>query len=152
LTNKKREDNLQTVQQALRVAQFYTDGIDYQLLQLPRGAVMAAAGVVAEIGEPFCALLVDKDEVSLIISVEAYDHFAGRLKNAVPSDHPYRLLTVDVVLDSALVGFMAALTPALAQAGISVIPLGAYSRDHLLIPAHHIEIALATLKQLQSSC
>ncbi len=140
---------MQTVQQALRAAQFYTDGVDYHLISLPRAGIMAAAGVVAEIGEPFCALIVDKDEVSLVIPAEAVEHFSNRFKDALLGDYPYRLITLDIVLDSDLIGFMATLTHALEEAQVPVIAIGAYSRDHLLIPVQHIDVALSTLKQLQ---
>lgn len=142
---------MQTVETALKEARFYSDGIDYQLIQLPRGAITAAAGVLAEIGQPFCALLVDKDEVSLVLPEEALNDFGGRLRNAIQGEYAYRMLTLDVVLDPTLVGFMARITTTLAQEGISVIPLGAFSRDHLLVPATQFELALATLQRLQSS-
>jgi uncharacterized protein len=151
LMSEKRENRVQTVEQALRAAQFYTDGVDYHLLRLPRGAVMAAAGVVAEIGDPFCALLVDKDEVTLLIPAEAVPDFANRLRGSEAVPHPYRLLTLDVVLEPSLVGFMARITGALAAEGVSVIPLGAWSRDHLLVPTAQFELALSALQRLQSA-
>ncbi len=40
----------QTVDQALKNAQLYTDQLEYSLVHLPPNAIMVAAGVIAEIG------------------------------------------------------------------------------------------------------
>jgi hypothetical protein len=140
----------QTVEQALRSATLYSDHQAYVIVQLPASAIMAAAGVVAEIGEPFCALIIDKDEVSLIIPQDAWTDFAKRLPNHQIVDRPYQLITLDVELDMALVGFMARISQALAEAGVSILPLAAYSRDHILISADQFDIAMAALQKLQS--
>src|SRR5690606_32264691 len=108
----------QTIQQALQQASFYSDQQPYHLIALPLGALMAAAGVVAEIGEPFCGLLVDKDEVTLLIPQEAWSDFQHRLPGATVSPITYQLITVDVELEPALVGFMAHVSRALAEAAI----------------------------------
>ncbi len=140
-----------TVEQALAQAALYTDETDYAIVQLPPGAILAAAGVVAEIGEAFCALIVDKDEVSLIIPFEALADFGIRLPGHSASAKPYRLITFDIQLDLNLVGFMARISMALAEAGISIMPLAAYSRDHILVHTDQLENAMAALKRLQSN-
>jgi len=63
----------------------------------------------------------------------------------------YRLITFDLELDMSLVGFMALVSNALAEAGISILPLAAFARDHLLVKSNQIESALATLRHLQTS-
>lgn len=139
-----------TVEQALAQATLYTDEVDYTIVRLPPGAIMAAAGIVAEIGEAFCALIVDKDEVSLIIPSEALRDFAARLPGSATSPKAYRLITFDIELQLDLVGFMARVSTVLADAGISIMPFASYSRDHLLIPADQINSAMTTLEQLKS--
>jgi len=51
----------------------------------------------------------------------------------------------------SLVGFMALVSTALAEAGISILPLAAFTRDHLLVKSDQIQSALATLQRLQTS-
>lgn len=141
----------QTINQAIKAANFYSDGEIYALLQLPREAIVAAASVLAEIAEPFSALIVDKDEVTLIIHEEEVEAFAKRMLGYVAAQTKYRLITIDVILEPTLIGFMAMLGQALARAGVSIIPLGAYNRDHLLVPADKFDVALDALKKLQAS-
>ena len=140
----------QTVEQALAQARLISDGRDYTLIKLPARAITAAAGVIAEIGEPFCALIVDAHEVSLVIPAEAVEDFVARLPDHAVAEQHFRLITLDVTLGLSLVGLMAAVSQALAAAGIPILPYAAYSRDHLLVPAPQVELALQTLEQLKS--
>ena len=94
---------------------------------------------------------VDADEVTLVVSAELVEEFESRLRDHVISDTAYRLITLDVVLEHDMIGFMARVSTALAEAGISVMPFAAYSRDHVLVPADQFETALTALQRLQSN-
>jgi hypothetical protein len=139
----------QSVDDALRGATLYSDDTPYVLLSLPLAAITAAAGVVAEISEPFTALLVDKDEVTLVLTAREADEFSRRLPGAQRSAATYRLLTLDVALEPTLVGFMARVSAALAEANVPILPFAAYTRDHLLVPEDQFDRAKAALEQLQ---
>ncbi|MBC7870881.1 MAG: ACT domain-containing protein [Chitinophagaceae bacterium] len=141
----------QTVESALAQATFYNDGQNYALVKLPTKAITAAAGVLAEIGEPFAALIVDKDETTLIVEEEGFEELAVRLPGHILSPIFYRLITIDVELAPELTGFMARIGTALAGAGVTILPLAAYSRDHLLVPAAQFDSALQALEALKSS-
>jgi hypothetical protein len=140
----------QTVQQALTAAKLHTDDQTYRLVKLPARAVIAAAGVLAEVGEPFAALLVDKDEVTLVLTTGDLEDFGRRLPGHTASADSYRLITFDVELEPTLVGFMAKVSAALASAGVSILPFAAFSRDHLLVPAEQFSTAWDALKKLQA--
>ena len=140
----------QTIQKVLQQATFYSDGQPYHLIALPTGAIMAAAGVVAEIGEPFCGLIVDKDELTLLIPQEAWADFQHRLPGAVLSPIIYRLITVDVELEPTLVGFMAHISRALADVSVSILAFAAYSRDHFFVSEAQFDLALSTFEKLKS--
>jgi hypothetical protein len=140
----------ESIDSVLSRATFYSDGIDYVLIKLPAQAITVAAGIIAEIGEPFAALVVDKDEVTLLICAEAVDAFSRRLDGCTVYPTPYRLITIDVELDPALVGFIAHISRALAEAEISILPYAAYTRDHLFVTAAKIDEAIAVLEGLKS--
>ena len=142
----------QTVADALRRASLYSDGRIYRLLKLPPTAITVAAGVVAEIGLPFCALIVDKDEVTLMIPDEAQEAYSTRLRAAITSEREYRLITLDAVLEPDLVGFMALIAESLASASIPILTVSAYSRDHLFVACDDFDTAMRTLQHLQEEC
>lgn len=141
----------QTAQVALREARLYSDDCVYRLLQLPPSAITLAAGVVAEAATPFSALLADKDEVTLLLTDGACQEFARRLRHATISDAAYRLITFDIELDSALIGFMALVSGALAADGIPILTYASFSRDHVVVRDHDFDKAMRTLSQLQQT-
>lgn len=141
----------QTIQSTLSEASFYSDEQSYVFIKLPAQAITIAAGIVAETGIPFCALLVDKDEVSLMIPEDAYEEFQKRLKHGTISETRYRLITIDVELEATLIGFMAIISQALAIAGITIMPFAAYSRDHLFVPSAQFQSAIQALEALKSN-
>lgn len=140
----------QTIEQALADAELYSDAERYRVVKLPTNATVAAAGVIAEVNTPFSALLLDKDEVTLVLEADAYANYEKRLRSQTLSDTVYRLITFDVVLAPDLVGFMAHISRALADAGISILPFAAYSRDHLLVAEAQFEQAMQVLRTLQA--
>ena len=139
----------QTAQQVLDQSALYSDAVDYRMLKLPANAVTLAAGVVAEAALPFSALIVDKDEVTLMLPDGVCDEFCGRLRRAVDSGIVYRLITFDTVLEASLVGFIARISCALAAAEIPILTFAAFSRDHIFVPAEHFERALRELNRLK---
>lgn len=140
----------QKVDDVLRRASFYSDGRLYRILKLPPNAAALAAGVVAELALPFCALIVDKDEVTLMIPDEARSKFSNGLSRAIGGERAYRLITLDAALDLDLVGLMARISAALAAAGIPILTYAAFSRDHLFVSSDDYEAALSALRRLQA--
>ncbi|HEX2619126.1 MAG TPA: ACT domain-containing protein [Phototrophicaceae bacterium] len=139
----------QSVSQILAKTPLYTDNELYAILKLPVAGIIVAASIVAEISDPFCALIVDKDEVTLVVPHEATEEFAGRLRQYEAEASLYRLITFDMILSSDLVGFMAKISGVLAEAGVPIFPYAAYSRDHLLIPEGLFETAMKVLQKLK---
>ncbi len=61
---------------------------------------------------------------------------------------PSRRITLNIHSSLEAVGFLAALLPPLAAAGIGVNPVSAYFHDHLFVPADRAEESLAILRQI----
>ena len=142
---------VQTLEQALQDAVLYSDDYLYRFVKLPVNAITAAAGVVAQAGNPFSALLLDKDEVTLMIEDEDFEEFKKRLLDHEVSDVRYRLITFDIELEPTLIGFMAHISTALAKANISLMPFAAYSRDHIFVNEVDFDKAITILENLKTS-
>lgn len=63
----------------------------------------------------------------------------------------WRMITFDMVLPFSLVGFFALVAGALAEAGISIFSISAYSTDHVFVKGHDLEKAVKTLEKLGMS-
>lgn len=59
-----------------------------------------------------------------------------------------RLITLTIHSSLQAVGLLAAITAPLAEAGISVNAVSAYYHDHLFVPDHRADEALALLKNM----
>lgn len=127
----------------------FTDGEPYVMLALPPAAITVAAGIVAEISDPFTVLVVDKDEVTLVVPHEAIEEFAARLRGQVVSETRFRLITFDVALPHTVVGYLAVICAALAEAQIPVFPYSAFTRDHILVPEALLDKAIQVLERLK---
>ncbi len=89
-------------------------------------------------------ILFDRHEVTMLLD----DVDAALLRNGSPGirmEGGWRLLTFDQVMDFAFVGFIARVSGILADAGIPIIPLSAFSRDHILIKQADLANALRAL-------
>ncbi len=130
----------------LRGGNWVIDDQRYAVARLSPGAITAAAAIIAEQERPFHALIVDKDEVTLVTSVELLGIAARRFAGVEVGNVIYRLITLDVVFSLEIVGVLARLTPALAAAGIPILALSSFSRDHFLVPEDRAAEALRVLR------
>jgi hypothetical protein len=139
----------QTIEGALAKGELFSDGLVYRFVKLPlSSAAKAAEMVTSGKSDPFLGLLVDKDEVTLMLSDNDFQFHKATLGEHEVGEFSYRLITFDIVLEPTLVGFMAYITKALAAAKISVMPFAAYSRDHIFVGVDHFDEAMAVLKTL----
>jgi hypothetical protein len=64
---------------------------------------------------------------------------------------PLRLITLTVHSALDAVGFLAAITAGLADAGISVNAVSAFHHDHLFVPVDRADEALAVLQEMSGA-
>ncbi|HEV7376192.1 MAG TPA: ACT domain-containing protein [Pyrinomonadaceae bacterium] len=120
-------------------ATFYLVGLRHEdwarLLENPELSPRASA--------PFM-FLKDEHEVTLLLDETDWRTMRHAVRDA-RIETGFRLLTFDIELDWKTVGFLARVTQILAEAGISVGALSAFSRDHLLIKQDDLGTALRVL-------
>jgi len=63
----------------------------------------------------------------------------------------WRMITFDMVLPLSLVGFFAAVSGALAEAGVNLFAISAYTTDHVFVKNPKLETAVRALEQLGMS-
>lgn len=89
-------------------------------------------------------ILMDKYEVTLLLDEIDF----GTIRHAVRDakiEGGFRLLTFGTVMDFTVVGFIAEVSRILAEAGISIVALSAFSRDHVLVKQADLSKALKSL-------
>ena len=63
----------------------------------------------------------------------------------------WRMITFDMVLPLSLVGFFAAVSGALAEAGVNIFTISAYTTDHVFVKNQKLDVAVKTLEKLGMS-
>ncbi len=101
--------------------------------------------------EPFSSITFDVSEVSLVLKTEEWDDLKDNFRD-YEEEGPYRLITFDIVLDLAIVGYLAVISRILADAGISIYALSTYLRDHVLVKESDAETAVNVLRGLIAEC
>src|ERR671921_2953183 len=89
-------------------------------------------------------LLRDPFEVTLLVEESDWRAMRHAARDA-RAEAGFRLVTLDVELGWDVVGFLAHVTRILAEAGVPVGALSAFSRDHLLIKQDDLGKALRVL-------
>src|SRR4030067_798239 len=81
----------------LAATTLYTDGRPYALVSLPRDQMRAATILFGGLADPFAAMIVDKDEISIVMHEMDWS-LAGRGLDGLRVETGYRLITFDLGL------------------------------------------------------
>jgi hypothetical protein len=89
------------------------------------------------------ATIKDRKETTVIIDQSKADG-----ADFIEAEKGWKLLTFDAKLPFGLTGFLARVSQALAEEGISIFVVSTYSTDHVLVKEEHLEKALEKLEGL----
>ena len=96
--------------------------------------------------EGFVSLTRDKEEVTLVVAEDIWSKLAPRFSDAVAQERR-RLIRFDTVLDFSVVGFIAEISNALAEADISILSISTYRTDAVLVHESRFDDAVNAIKQ-----
>jgi hypothetical protein len=103
--------------------------------------------LLAGVAGSFWQLVVEPEIVTLVVT-EAEWRTIGHAFPHARAERGYRVISFDLDLPDGLVGFMAAVSGALAAVGAPLLAVCGYTRDHLLVRVQHLDAALAALAAL----
>jgi uncharacterized protein len=109
-------------------------------------ALQLLAGIVA----PFTQLIVEPEVLTLLLPQPDW----RSLRPAFPHariQQPFRVISFDHDLPDDLVGFLAVASRALADAGVPILAICGYTKDHILVREEHLDRALAALDALAAA-
>ncbi len=101
---------------------------------------------LTEIHAPFF-VQITPGEQSIVLAADEWEKAQRGLPGA-KEEPGYRMITLDVHLDWQVTGYLAAVTRALADAGVPVGVLSSFHHDHLLVRAEVLDKAEAALQHL----
>jgi uncharacterized protein len=110
----------------------------YSVVKLP-GAAPVPAGLLDGATAGLVSVTRTADELSVVCRTES----AGQ---AEPAEHGWRLLTVRGPMEFTLTGITAAVSGALAAAGVPLFAVSTYDTDHLLVKDADLARATSALR------
>jgi len=119
---------------------------DYVIVSIDPVEGERARGLTSGIS-PFGSLTFDRDEVSLVLKSGEWEGLKDDFDKFQVAG-PYRLITFDIVLDLSIVGFLAVVSAALAEEGVSIYALSTYLRDHILVKKEDAPKAVGALQRI----
>ena len=90
-------------------------------------------------------VIQDKNEITVVID---QDKLEAHKDDLVEIDKDWKIITFDMLLPLDMVGWIAKVSEILAEEGISILILSAYSTDHVLVQTADLEKAVNKLKSM----
>ena len=125
--------------------QLYTPETRFAVVSLPLAQYLETLNAVRE-AEGFVSVTRDKEEVTLIVAEEYWRHIADRFPQA-QAELERRMIRFDTVLDFSVVGFIAEISRALAEVGISILSISTYRTDAVLVHESRFNDAISAVKR-----
>lgn len=119
----------------------------FVLVGLPPGARAPAAEAFARVRSPFAQLIVEPDMITLALPEDEWAALSQAFGQA-QAEAPFRAISFEADLPADLVGFLAAVGRALAEAHVPILAVCGYAKDHLLVRERHLPAALDALERL----
>ncbi|MEP7343511.1 MAG: ACT domain-containing protein [Acidobacteriota bacterium] len=120
----------------------------YAVASLPLEHYQTAVEALRDTGQAdfFVSLIRDKHEITLMIAEEIWRNIAERFPGAQARGN-WRMIRFDTFLDFSVVGFIAEVSRALAEADISILSISSFSTDAVLVQDAHFDAAVIAVKQ-----
>lgn len=96
--------------------------------------------------EGFVSLIRDKYEITLMVSEDIWLRLEPQFPGSTARGH-WRMIRFDTYLDFSVIGFIAEISRALAEAEISILSVSSFSTDTVLVQDSRFDDAVTAVKQ-----
>jgi uncharacterized protein len=111
---------------------------------------LLVARLLPGVTAPFTQLVVEPELITLVLPEDEWRSLSPAFRGA-RVQRPFRVISFDLDLPDDLVGFLAEIARALAGAGVPILAICGFARDHVLVREEHLDTALAAIQSLVSS-
>jgi hypothetical protein len=129
----------------------YIDEAEYVVVGFPLERVEGALALLPEVAQPFLTAVVDRAEVTLVLPWDTWQPLRDET-DQFEEARGYRLITFELPADLGVVGFIATLSNLLAEAGVSIFSVSAYTHDHMLVQEEDLDQAVKVLRDFIQRC
>ena len=119
----------------------------FVLAGIPPEARRAALAALADIDAPFAQLIAEPGLITILAPEQAWPAMSIQFVGA-RVEAPFRVISFELDLPADVVGFLAAVSQAIAGAGVPILAICGYTKDHILVREQHLAAALGALESL----
>jgi hypothetical protein len=117
----------------------FRKGVEIKASVRPGRYVVAKVANCSKLSEKIFAMIKDYNETTIVVE-------ENHELNIIEEEKFFKIISFETKLPFNLVGFLAYITGILANEGISILAISAYSTDHILIKENDLNQALKILK------
>ena len=103
--------------------------------------------LLSRVTSPFIQFTIEPGRLTLVLPEQDWREFRPAFPRA-RIQKPYRIISFEANLPDNLIGFLAAVTGALADAGVPLLAICGYSKDHVMVREEDVTKALAAIEGL----
>jgi hypothetical protein len=122
----------------------------FVLVGLAPSERLVATRLLAGLTAPFAQLIFEPDVLTLVLPEANWQALSAAFPRA-RTQGPFRVISFNLDLPDDLVGFLAAVSRALADAGVPILAICGYAKDHVMVREEHVERALAAIQSLANA-
>jgi len=119
----------------------------FVLVRLHPRERLVALQLLSRAGSDMVQFIAEPECLTMLLSERDWRELQPGFPNARIQRY-YRMISYAADLPDGLIGFLAAVTQALAAAGIPILAVCSFARDHILVQEHAAPAALLVLEQL----
>ena len=124
---------------------------DYYLVRLPVDPKPIPGEWYRPATTRFAVFIREPHEITLVVPRRKWLRMQNIFERFEVSG-PMKVITFDIELSLEVYGYIAAISRPLADAGISVLPMSSFHRDHILVSKKDLPRAVRLLRQLVQDC
>jgi hypothetical protein len=124
---------------------------DYYIVRLPADTKAIPGEWYRPATTRFAVFIRAPRGITLVVSRRKW----LRMQNLFESydiSQPMRVMTLDLEIPLGTAGYVAALAGPLAAAGISIVPIAGYDRDHIIVQKQDLPRAARVLREFLAGC
>jgi hypothetical protein len=119
---------------------------DYYVISLPVDAKPIPGEWYRPATTRFAVFIREPNEITLVVPRRKWLRMQHMFDRYDVSD-PMKVITFDIKLSFNVYGYIAAISRVLADAGISVLPMSSFKRDHILVQKKDLPRSVKLLRQ-----
>jgi hypothetical protein len=124
---------------------------DYYLIHLPVDAKPIPGEWYRPATTRFAVFIREPDEITLVLSRRKWLRMQSLFEKPRVLG-PMKVITFDIKLSLVVFGYIAAISRVLAADMISIVPISAFHRDHILVQKEDLPRSVRLLRQFLQSC